>query len=163
MTITQSVGNSYEVNNTINQIKLTKAYNNNLLICILINNTPKCYINIDSKNELKEIDCEHTNYWYSTYKVLYFNTTGEFLFASGMHLTTTILNNFNFSVPICQKDIFCSQKTKNSIVYNNGYKFVNDYNFTNRNTCTNVSFPEVEEKQEEIKRSVSSEFYNPEI
>ena len=44
MTITQSTGNSYEVNNIINQIKLTKAYNNNLFICILINDTPKCYI-----------------------------------------------------------------------------------------------------------------------
>ena len=163
MTITQSTGNSYEVNNIINQIKLTKAYNNNLFICILINGTPKCYIYIFSKNELNDIDCEHKNTWLSTYKVLYFHDTGEFLLASGMDLTTTILNNYNFSVPICQKDIFCSQKTKNSIVYNNGYKFVNDYNFTNFSTCTNVSFPEVEEKEEEIKSSVSSDFYNPEI
>ena len=161
MTITQSVGNSYEVNNTINQIKLTKAYNNNLFICILINDTPKCYIYIYSKNELNDIDCEHKNTWLSTYKVLYFNDTGEFLLASGMDLTTTILNNFNFSVSICQKDIFCSQNTKNSIVYNNGYKFVNDYNFTNHSTCTNISFPE--EEEEEIKSSGSSDFYNPEI
>ena len=156
MTITQNTENSYEVNNIINQIKLTKAYNNNLFICILINNTPKCYINIDSKNELKEIDCEHTNYWLSTYKVLYFNTTGEFLFASGMHLTTTILNNYNFSVSICQEDIFCDQNTSNSIIYNNGYKFVNDYNFTNYKTCTNISI----RKEEEIKSPRSSDIYN---
>ena len=155
----QSTWNSYAVNNTINQIKLTKAYNNNLFICILIKNTPKCYINIDSKNELKDIDCEHKNYWYSTYKILYFNETGNFLFASGMHLTTTILNNFNFSVSICQKDIFCDQNTTNTIVYNNGYKFVNDYNFTNYEICTNISIP----KEEEIKSPGSFDIYNSEI
>ena len=135
------------VNNTINQIKSAVSFNNNFFICFKISNIPSCYINDNLTNSFDEIKCKYTTYFDSRYKVLYFNETDEFLFVSRYDLTTTIVNNSDFSQQQCSKrGIFDRQNGNNfEMFYDEGYKVLNYTNFTNYNKCYNISILEEEE------------------
>ena len=122
----------------INQIQLTKSFNNNLFVCALVDTTPNCYIKIYGASGLKEINCIQNSGWHANYKVLYFKETDDFMLISGSQLTTTLLSNSNFEVKICQKNIFSAHYEAYSIIYNNGYQVVNYNNFSNYMTCTNI-------------------------
>ena len=127
------------VNNIISQIKFAISYNNNFFICILISSVPFCYINEYITNNLEEINCTLSSGYVDSYKVLYFNETDEFIFISRYQLTTTLVDNYDYSVTICDKNgIFTTQNNPNTIIFNTGYEVINYNKFRNYNKCYNI-------------------------
>ena len=129
---------------SISQIKSVISYNNNSLVCYTVKkgrkDEPSCYFNYHQTNEFKTIGCHYFEESYrKNYRVLYFNETKEFMFVSSKVLATTILNSFNASIGICNKEIFSEQTSENSIIYYKGYKFVNVQNFTKFKKCNYIS------------------------
>ena len=125
---------SFKTEAAIKQIKFVMSINNDIFICILLQLTeliPYCYINTYLSDILNPINCEYTTQYDPNYRVLYFNETGDYMFASRSHLTTTLVSSFNNSVLICRKAIFSKQKEIYSIIYDkeiNNYKVVNYQN-----------------------------------
>ena len=72
------------------------------------------------------------------------------MLVSRSYLTTTILHNSNKSITLCGKNIFPFQVNIYSIIYNNGYQYVNYTNFMNYLECNDISKLE-ENKENEYK------------
>ena len=126
------------VTNKINFIKSEKSHNDKFFVCITILRTAKCFIN-DNLYQFKGIDCANEGGW-TIYKVLYHKESDDFMLISPTRLTTTILDNTNNSVKICEKRIFSTQYNEFSIIYNNNdYHVINYTNFLNYMQCYDIT------------------------
>ena len=147
-------------NKEINQIKIAKSNSDKFLVCISNSSYfPECFINYYNNqiNEFREINCTYTESWNINYKVFYFNETNDFMHISRYDLTTTILSNADNSIKQCEKQILSDQENEYSIIYNNGYNFVNYQNFSNIDTCLTLSIFEKNKYSkyvEKIKNSI---------
>ena len=126
------------MSNIINEIKVATSYNGNFFVCFLNNTTPICLINDNSYN-FNEINCKQNENWFTSYKVLYFYEIDYFILISKKYLTTTIFNNHDYTLRLCNTDILSEQTNAYSLIYNNGYQIVNYNNFTNYKESIDIS------------------------
>ena len=144
--------------NEIKQIRIAMSFDDNFFTCYANNTAPTCFIN-DNSYEFKQMTCKHGQGWSLEYKVLYFNETNDFMLVSRSYLTTTILHNSNKSITLCGKNIFPFQVNIYSIIYNNGYQYVNYTNFMNYLECNDISKLE-ENKENEYKEEAKNSIMN---
>ena len=122
-----------EVTHNITEIKIATSYDGNFFMCYLDNTTAVCLTN-NASYEFNNIGCKHAPNWGTTYRVLYFRQTDDFMLISRKYLTTTILNNQDKTLKLCKTNIIGIQKNIYSIIYDNNiknYTLVNYSNFQN--------------------------------
>ena len=81
-------------------------------------------------------------------------------------LTATILDNANSSIKQCQEKILSNQEFEYSIIYINGYDFINYQNFSNIETCFNLStYAKIKYSQyiEKIQNSIDGSLNKTEL
>ena len=121
MNISPNQTYNFQTSDYINQIKFVLSSNNNFFICITVSSRKYtyCYINNGKSNNFKEGNCAMGSGTASNYGIFYFNSTDAFMCVSRYQKVTTLINNLNKEIKLCDKKRFNEGEFDFSIIYDN--------------------------------------------
>jgi hypothetical protein len=136
---------NYTLDNKVHEIKSVLSFNNKFFICLSSGNENQlvCYINVyNQTSHFEKMDCTFGTDFQPSYKMFYFNETGDFIVTSRYCLETGMINSYTNEIKACKNKVMFPEQSDNgddySIIFNNTfneYKLLNYSDFKNSEIC----------------------------